>query len=589
MLKQTSTNIMAIAKELGINPIITALLVHRGIKEPKEIRSFLTASVTDLHDPRLMKDMNKGVELIKAAISKGERILIYGDYDVDGVVSTYILLRGLLRCGALVDYHIPDRESEGYGMNSERVAIINTQGFQTILTCDNGIAAFEQIKLAKELGMKVVVTDHHDIPFMEQDGVKKYIVPEADAVINPKQEDCSYPFKCLCGGAIALKFIQCLYDAMNISVDECEEFIQYAAISTICDVVDLIDENRIIAKEGLKMLNSTENLGLKALIAECGLDKKTIGAYHLGFIIGPCINATGRLESAKLSVEMLLCNSADKAANMAKRLRSLNEERQSITVSSVERIVDSIEKGYGKNDKVLIVYDEETHESIAGIVAGRVKEYYNLPTIVLTKGKEMPKGSGRSIENYNMFEELVKCKDLLEKFGGHPMAAGLSVRQENIEFLRQRLNENCALTPADIQPKVRIDQRLPLKYVSFRLVEEINKLEPFGKGNPSPVFAEKNVIIERVSLLGKEKNVLKFLIRNEENSSKIYGICFDTSGSVKESMATYYGSENYDKIIRGLFRSINADIIYYPDINEYNGATSLQLVIKDIRFSGTVS
>lgn len=585
MLKQTSTDIKAVANEAGVSPIITALLVHREIKEPEAIKKFLRASLEDLYEPRLMKDMDNGVSIIKDAIVNEKKILIYGDYDVDGVVSTYILLRALSRCGANVDYHIPDRESEGYGMNSERVKKVKEQEVDVILTCDNGIAAFEQVKLAKDLGMKVVVTDHHDIPFVDENGSKSYMTPEADAVINPKQHDCSYPFKSLCGGAIAMKFAQALYEAMNIDKKECREFIQYAAISTICDVVDLVDENRIIAKNGLEMLNSTDNIGLKALIAECGLDKKVISAYHIGFIIGPCINATGRLESAKLSVELFLAREAEEAAAMAKRLRSLNEERQSITASSVERIVDRIEKSSIKGSKVLVIYDEETHESIAGIVAGRIKETYNLPTIVLTKGKEMPKGSGRSIENYNMFEELSKCKDIMEKFGGHPMAAGLSIKEVNIDLLRKKLNDSCNLTMEDIQPKIRIDQKLPLKYVSFRLVDELNKLEPFGKGNPSPVFAEKNVVIEKVYVFGKEKNVMKFIIRSGEGFNKISGIYFDNSGSLREVMIKAYGELDFERIISGVYGDICGDIIYYPDINEYNGSITLQLIVKDIRFN----
>ncbi|MDP4088833.1 MAG: single-stranded-DNA-specific exonuclease RecJ [Bacillota bacterium] len=585
MLKQTNTDIKAVAQKAGVNPIIAALLIHRDIREAEAIIKFLRASLEDIYEPGLMKDMDKGVSMVKDSILKGERILIYGDYDVDGVVSTYILYRSLKRCGASVEYHIPDRESEGYGMNSERIVKVKEQGYDLILTCDNGIAAFEQVKLAKDLGMKVVVTDHHDIPFTEEDGIKHYSVPGADAVINPKQRNCSYPFKNLCGGAIALKFAQFLYGVMGIDRKECDEFIQYAAISTICDVVDLIDENRVIAKNGLEMLNNTENIGLKALILECGLDKKTISAYHIGFIIGPCINATGRLESARLSVELLLCSDPQEAAIMAKRLRSLNEERQSITASSVERVINKIEKSNMKEDKVLVIYDEETHESIAGIVAGRIKETYNLPTIVLTKGREMPKGSARSIENYNMFEELTKCKSLLEKYGGHPMAAGLSIKEENINLLREMLNDNCSLTVEDIRPKLRIDQKLPLKYVSFRLVDELHKLEPFGKGNPSPVFAEKEVIIERIYVLGKEKNVFKFVIRSREGLYRINAIYFDTSGYLKELMMRTYGEQDYERIISGVYGDLQGDVVYYPDVNEYNGTITLQLIVKDIRFT----
>ena len=585
MLKQTSTDIKSVSREAEINPIIASLLVHREIKKPEEIKKFLKASLEDLHEGKLMKDMIRGVDIIKDSILSGKTIYIYGDYDVDGVISTYILYRALKRCEAKVFYHIPDRESEGYGMNEDRVRLIREEGCNVILTCDNGIAAFEQIKVAKELGMQVVVTDHHDVPFIEENGVKEYIVPPADAIINPKQQQCEYPFKLLCGGEIAYKFTEVLFEAMGIESYEADELIQYAAIATICDVVDLVDENRVIAKNGLAMLNNTKNIGLKALMAECGLEKKAITAYHLGFIIGPCINATGRLESAKLSVELLLCEDEEEAVVLAKRLRELNEERQNITLSSVERIANIIETNKMNRDRVLVVYDKETHESIAGIVAGRIKEQYNLPTIVLTKGKEMPKGSARSIEGYNMFEELVKCKDVLEKFGGHPMAAGLSLREENIEELRNRLNQNCSLTEEELLPRVRIDQRLPVKYVSFQLVDEIQKLEPFGKGNPSPVFAEKNVVIEKVYILGKEKNVIKLMLSTGAGFNKISGIFFDSTGYFKGAFLEAYDELSYERFTNGVFGEVKADIIYYPDVNKYNGSVSLQLIIKDIRFS----
>lgn len=585
MLKGTSIDIKDVAKKAEVNPIIAALLIHRDIKDPIAIKKFLYGTIKDLHPAHLMKDMNKAVSILLDAIQNKKKICIYGDYDVDGVMSTFILYKAINRCGGDVFYHIPDREDEGYGMNSERVKIIKELGCDVILTCDNGIAAMEQVKLAKELGMTVIVTDHHDVPFIEEEEIKKYVVPPADAVINPKQKDCAYPFKLLCGGGIAFKLVQCLYEQMGIDRDECEEYIQYAAIATICDVVDLVDENRIIAKYGLSMLNKTENIGLKALINECALEDKSITVYHIGFIIGPCINATGRLETAKLSVKLLLAEDYEKAKELARKLKELNIERQNITSQGVERAERIIENNHMDKDKVLVIYDEETHESVAGIVAGRIKEKYNLPTIILTKGKDMPKGSARSIDEYNMFEELSKCKDLLDKFGGHPMAAGLSLSFENIDKLRQRLNENCKLTEEELIPKIRIDQRLPLKYVSFKLVDDIKSLEPFGKGNPSPLFAEKDIIIERVYVLGKEKNVFKLLIRPEESYNKINGLFFDSTGYFKETFLRVYDEVSYEKFLEGVLGDIRADIIYYPDINEYNGTITLQLVIKDIRFS----
>lgn len=584
MLKGSSADIKRLASEANVNLVIANILVHRGIKNPKEIKAFLNVNFSDLQDGSLMKNMEEAVSMIKNAIEDGKKIYVYGDYDVDGVMSTYILYKGLKECGADVKFHIPHRENEGYGMNTEAIKRIKAEGCDLIITCDNGISAFEQVEEAKKLGMEVIITDHHDIPFVEEGETRKYTIPQADAVVNPKQKDCGYPFKFLCGGGIAYKFIEKLYEKMQVNKTKAFELIQYAAIATICDVVDLIYENRVIAKIGLEMLNNTENIGLRALIKECGLEDKKISAYHIGFIIGPCINATGRLETAKLSLELLLSDDEAEASDLAKKLKELNEERQMMTNNSVERAIEIIKRENMLQDKVLVIYDEETHESIAGIVAGRIKEKYNVPTIVLTKGKEMPKGSARSIDEYNMFEELVKCKELLAKFGGHPMAAGMSLEKEKIHLLRKKLNDNCSLTEEDLVPKIRIDQRLPLQYVSFQLIEEIKQLEPFGKGNSSPVFAEKNVAIEKIFLLGKNKNVLKFLFRFNENNNAINGIYFEGE-EFKYMIEEKFGEEYYKKIINGYIKGFKVDIIYYPEVNEYNGNSSLQLVIKDIRIS----
>lgn len=586
MLKQSSVNTTEVSREAGVSELIAALLVNRGIKDPQEVKKFMKASLEDLHEGELMKDMIKGVDIICGGIREGKSIVVYGDYDVDGVVSTYILYSALIKCGAKASYYIPDRESEGYGMNSQRIITLGEEGCDIILTCDNGIAAREQISLAKELGMKVVVTDHHDVPFVEDEkGERSYVLPEADAIINPKQNDCGYPFKYLCGAGIAFKFCEKLYERLGKDKSDCHEFIEYAAIATICDVVDLIGENRIIAKNGLEMINKTKNIGLKALIKQTALEGKKIGTYHIGFIIGPCINATGRLENAKLSVELLLSEEEKEAEYLAKRLHELNAERQELTSQSVEEIINYIEKNKMEKDKVLLVYNKHVHESIAGIVAGRIKERYNAPTIILTEGKEIPKGSGRSIDNYNMFEELLKCKDLLSKFGGHPMAAGLSVEEENIPLLRERLLANCTLTDEDFVPKVRIDRKLPLHQISYKLIEELEKLEPFGKGNPSPLFAEKAVEITRVYLMGKDKNILKLGCRIKDSFSKLDAISFDNGEEFKELIKENYGSERLEQILNNYPANIKLDIIFYPSINEYNGNTSIQLLVKDIRLS----
>jgi single-stranded-DNA-specific exonuclease len=584
MLKQSGVNIRKLAYNSGVSEVIAGILANRDIKEPEEIKKFLRSSLGDLQDGALMKDMEKGVSILKQAIINKNNIVVYGDYDADGVISTYILYSALKYCGAQVSYYIPDRESEGYGMHSDRVAALKQEGCEVILTCDNGIAAFEQIELAKSLGMQVVVTDHHDVPFLDSSGEERqFVIPPADAVINPKQQECGYPFKLLCGGSIAFKFVQALYKEMGLDENIALGYIEYAAISTICDVVDLVGENRIIAKNGLRMLNNTNNIGLKALIKETGLEGKKISGYHVGFIIGPCINATGRLESAKLSVELLLSNDEKEAETLAKKLHSLNIERQELTNSSVDEIIQYIEKNNMSKDKVLVVFNSNVHESIAGIVAGRIRERYNVPTIILTEGKEMPKGSGRSIEGYNMFEELIKCKELLHKFGGHPMAAGLSLRADNIPLLREKLIGICPLSEEDLIPIIRIDKQIPLGQVNFKLIEEISLLEPFGKGNPSPLFADKAVEIYKISFLGKEKNVLKMMCRIKGTFNKIDAISFEHSEEFKDLIAENYGEETLYGLIEGSGETVILDIIFYPDVNIYKGNASLQLIVKEIR------
>ena len=482
-------------------------------------------------------------------------------------------------------YYIPNREDEGYGMHSERVKKLKEEGYEVILTCDNGISAFEQIDIAKSLGMKVVLTDHHDIPIREdEEGILRPMLPKADAVINPKRDDCNYPFKSLCGAGIALKFSKCLFDIYNIDDKYFLELFQFAAIATVCDVVDLVDENRIIVKKGLEVINSGLSIGINELKIATNI-KNNIEEYHLGFVIGPCINATGRLESADLSVELLITENKDRAKELALKLYELNQKRQELTIESTERILKRLEIEKKKEDKVIIVYDEEIHESIAGIVAGRVKEKYNLPCIVLSKGKEMPKGSARSIEGYNITEELSKCANLIEKFGGHPMAAGLSLREENIIPLREKMNKNCMLTDEDIIPIVKIDCPLDFNYLNEGLIEVIEALRPFGKGNSSPLFACKNAKIERMWLLGKEKNFLKIRFSFEFNNRKLYidGISFDKLESFKESIINKYGEDKFNEAELTSYLNINCDLIYYPSINEFNGNRNIQLNIKNIR------
>ena len=583
MVINKKEDFIKLTSEYEINPLIARLLANRGIVNKKEASLFLKGTVNDLNDASLMKDMKKAVSIIKDAIEEKKKIVIYGDYDCDGVCSTTILYRTLKKLGANFDYYIPNREDEGYGMNSDRIRKLKSEGAEVILTCDNGISAMEQVEVAKELGLTVIITDHHDIPYIEKEGNRINVVPNSDCVINPKQGNCEYPFKELCGAGVALKFSMELVNAMGRSFSEFYDLFQYAAIATICDVVELLGENRIIVKEGLKLINNTSSIGLKALIKATGLEGKEISEYHFGFVLGPCINATGRLETADLSVELLITEDEKYAEELAKKLYDLNVERQELTFDSVESVISKVEEEITNGEKVILVYDEGIHESIAGIVAGRVRERFNLPTIVMTRGKDMPKGSARSIEGYNMFEELNKCKEYIEKFGGHPMAAGLSVKEENISLLRKALNSKCTLSDEDIIPVIKIDSPLEIKYLDESLVEEIESLRPFGKGNGSPLFAVKNIKVSRVFFIGKEKNFMKFRFGIPGTFGYVEGLNFDKYEEFKDMFTDKYGEEKFLKLVDSGYADFNMDIIYYPTINEFNGKRNIQLNVKNFR------
>ncbi|MBC8590418.1 single-stranded-DNA-specific exonuclease RecJ [Lachnospiraceae bacterium NSJ-29] len=570
-----------ISRELGISKIIAKILVNREIYEKESINRFLVTDISKLYSPILMRDLDKGANLIKDKINNKKKIRIVGDYDVDGVMSVYILYTSLLRLGALVDYVIPDRISDGYGINPQIVKDAKNQGIDTIITCDNGIAAIDAIALAKDLGLNIIVTDHHEPVFIEENNIKKNLFPMADAIINPKHPHCNYPFKGLCGAAVAYKLIEHLYTLFNIDKKEAYKLLEYVSIATICDVVDLIDENRIIVKYGLKLINSTENIGLKALIKESGI-KNEIGVYHIGFIIGPTINASGRLESAYHALNLLLSQNEDETMNIAKELRVLNEQRKAITEEGVERVKNKIENSFIKNDKVLLVYDPQTHESVAGIIAGRIKDIYNKPTIVLTRGQKGVKGSGRSIEEYNIFEELTKCKDILDKFGGHHMAAGLSLNEDSIDTLRCCLNKNTSLTEEDIIPKIYIDMALPIDYINYKLIEDLDELEPFGKGNTKPLFGDKGLTIKKAFKLGANKNVLKLILESKEGTT-LDAILFNDIDSFEENIVSKYGKEKLEKLYLDNNNNILLDIIYYPSINEYMGRRTLQIIIQNYR------
>lgn len=588
-LKREGANkesIKMLVEGANVDEVTASIMLNRGIKSVEEAKKFLNSDTKDLFDAYLMKDMKKAVLRIKKAIENGEKITIYGDYDCDGVSSTSILYKALERCSANFNYHIPNRESEGYGMNCDRVRKLAQEGTNLIITCDNGIAAFEEIKLANELGMEVIITDHHDIQYVDdENGEKVLAVPDAYAVINPHQEECTYPFDKLCGAGIAFKFVTALYNEFSISVQEALELVEICAIATVCDVVDLQNENRIIVKAGLKKLNDSNNVGINALKKACSLEEKKISAYHLGFVIGPCINATGRLEAADLAVELLITNNQEKANELAGKLVSLNERRKELTAKSVEEVEEQIMKEKLYNDKVIMVYNPNIHESIAGIVAGRIKEKYNLPTIVMTKGNHMPKGSARSIDEYNIFEELSKCKDLMEKFGGHPMAAGLSAKEENLHKIRKFLNDNCSLTDADVTPKVRIDKAIQIENLSESIISIISKLEPFGKGNSTPVIAAKRICVKSMRIIGKDGTHLKFDCVNNETGKGVDGLLFNSVDSFREIYDDVFGNGSFDNHVGSNRKSFYIDAIYKPDVNEYMGNRKIQMIINNVRIA----
>ncbi len=584
VLKRNKVDLKKMGNALGISDITACVMANRGIGTYTDAINFINCDLDGFSDISCMKDLNKSLAIISEKIKSGKKIAVYGDYDVDGVMSTVILYSGIKECGGNVTYYTPDRQKEGYGLNIDAINKLYENGIDTIFTCDNGIAAFDEIKLAKELGMTVVILDHHEPAFDEN---RKDILPCADAIIDPKQKDCEYGFKKMCAGGLAYRFIMYLFEHMNIETKKADEYITFAGIATICDIVDLLSENRIIVKNSLNIINNTKNKGLKALIHICDLSDKKINEYHIGFIIGPCINATGRLENAKLSVELFIEEDIEKAYDLAKKLFYLNGERKDLTIKAAQETIENIENTSLKNDDVLVVYNEEIHESIAGIVAGRIKERFYKPVIVITNTEDehIAKGSGRSIESYNIFEELLKCKELFTKFGGHPMAAGLSLKKENIDLLRNMLNENSKLTKEDLTPVIKIEKQLDIDDINMNIAEELNILAPFGKENPSPLFGSKKVLVEKIYLIGKEKNIIKFMFKTGTFGERINGISFDCFDDFVKQTKHLYGDEICDRILNGNRADIYLDIIYSISINEYNGKKSVQINVKDLRYS----
>lgn len=563
VLLRKGADFEAISRKYGISRRLAALIRNRDVIGDEAVNLYLNGTLTDFYDGMLMKDMDRAVELVLEKIRENKKIRIIGDYDIDGVNAVYILLEGLEALGAEVDSDIPDRIEDGYGLNVHLIERAYQAGIDTIITCDNGIAAAKEIAYGKSLGMSVIVTDHHEVPYEETDGERHYLLPPADAVVDPKRADCPYPFQGLCGAAVAYKLVEALHEASGLDVEDMDYLIENVAIATVGDVMDLTGENRMLVKEGLSMLKRTSNPGLRALLHCTGIQKEQLGAYHIGFILGPCLNAGGRLDTAKRALELLRAKQKKEADILAGELKALNDSRKDMTARAVEQAVLTVEKTAVKNDRVLVIYLPDCHESLAGIVAGKVRERYYKPVFVLTDAKEGVKGSGRSIDAYSMYEELSKCKQLLTKYGGHRLAAGISLKQENVEKLRQLLNENCTLSEEELTEKVVIDMELPFFGITEEFIRELTLLEPFGKGNTKPVFAGREIAFSDIRIMGKNQNVLKAKACDKS------GVCME---------ALYFGDVKAFQEELGRQKN-RLSVTYYPGINEYMGRKSLQVII----------
>ena len=569
----------AVGERFQIDPVTARILRNRDLIEEADIQKFLYGGLADLYDPHLLKDGEKLVSILSEKIKTKQSIRIIGDYDIDGVMATYILMTGLKRAGAKVSTQIPDRIHDGYGLNKKLIEKAHEDGIDTIITCDNGIAAIDEIAYAKDLGMTVLVTDHHEIPYEEVDGERIYKQSVADAIVNPHQKECAYPYKYLCGAAVAWKVICLLYEACQIQAEEAEELLENVAFATVGDIMSLTDENRILVKEGLKRIHFTKNIGMRALIAQCGLEPEQIDAYHFGFVLGPCINASGRLDTAKRALELFFATSYEEAAVIANELVVLNQERKELTIEGVEKAIRFCEERGIEKDKVLVVYLPDVHESIAGIIAGRVREKYNKPVFVLTKTEDGVKGSGRSIETYSMYEEMCKCQHLLSKFGGHTMAAGLSLPEENVDVFRKEINANATLTEEDFIPKVRIDVPMPMDYVTMDLIREFSCLAPFGKDNTKPIFADRNLRVKRMWIMGKNRNVLRISLLTS-TGMPVSGIYFGDIESVVSYLEEKFTKEEVSAAFDGKENNMEISMVYYPKINTFRGVDELQFEIQ---------
>lgn len=572
----------AIGQHFGIDPVLARIMRNRGLTDLQEMNLYLHGTRADLNDPHLLKDADLAAQILREKIKEKKRIRIIGDYDIDGIQSTYILYCALRRLGADADFVIPDRILDGYGLNEHLVTRASQDGIDTILTCDNGISAIDQIHLAKSLGMTVVVTDHHEVPFTEVDGVRREKVCEADAVVNPKQQACHYPFKKLCGAAVAFKLVQVLYEVFGLEVSEADCFIENAGFATVGDVMDLQGENRILVKLGLEMLNRTTNIGMKALILQNKLTMGAIKSHDIGFRIGPCLNASGRLDTARLSLKLLLCESETEAAVLAEEIVELNESRKLLTMHAVEQAKEIAQQEEYVNDRVLVIFLPDCHESLAGIVAGRIREAYYRPTLVVTRSEHGAKGSGRSIEGYSMYEELCKCEEYLTQFGGHPMAAGFSLKEADIDAFRRKLNEVCTLTEEELRPKVVIDVPMPISYITERLVNQLGCLEPFGKGNEKPVFADRNLVIERLRICGKEGRVFQMKVRNAAGVS-MDAVYFGDVEDLLLPLAEKYGKVVAQDTLAGrCVHEAALHFTYYPEMDHYYETPRIKLRLTGV-------
>lgn len=575
-----------IGRRFGIDQVTARLLVNRGVREELPIREYLEGGITDLPDPHLLKDGDAAAEILEQKIREGAHIRIIGDYDIDGVMSTYILKRALLRLGARVSAAIPHRVEDGYGLNERLIRRAREDGVDTILTCDNGIAAMKEIALAKDCGMTVVVTDHHAIPYDQgDDGSRQFRLVPADAVVNPHRPDCGYPFKELCGAAVAWKLVCLLDERMGLDRGSADEFLEFVAFATVGDIMPLLGENRILVRAGLSAIKTTANIGLLALIRSCGLDQDKILAYHFGFVLGPCINAAGRLDSAEKALALLFEEDRQKALEQAQELVALNEQRKTMTEDGVRAAVELCEKeSYGR-EPVLVLYIPQIHESIAGIVAGRIRERYYKPTFILTDSQDFVKGSGRSVEEYSMYDEMSRCKELFLKYGGHPAAAGLSLAREKVPEFRERINELCPPECRNLVETLRFDVRMPIGYITPELVREFERLEPFGKDNPRPSFAEKNLRIRRMRRIGSEGTGMKLWLESEQGGA-VEGVCFRGADVLEQYITDRFGKDELKRALWGMESSVRLSVFYHPSINSYGGRERLQIIIEDYQYTG---